>query len=246
MCLRSSTWIWLDIYQVFLYFFLQEKCFPFFSWSELQCRVQWPLCLLIYEVFSNTSSEWAEGLRAYVNSWTILQQVNDSDSKPSGFLICTRPSLCHEDLSSIISKQKEEGFCPLQVASIPQDGRWRLHGAAQSGLPCLTRSHYWAEGPGLRHSAQPCSLRRCEAASASSCLWRLHPQSVSATPGRPPANIFERIFRIWTQSLCERVSYLVTVKHVLTSLQEATARCRGVSHLLSLAFTLAPTIEMTV
>lgn len=28
-----------------------------------------------------------------------------------------------------------------------------------------------------------------------------------------------------------------------TSLQDATARCRGVSHLLSLAFTLAPTSQ---
>lgn len=34
-------------------------------------------------------------------------------------------------------------------------------------------------------------------------------------------------------------------QRALTSLQEATARCRGVSHLLSLAFTLAPTNETT-
>lgn len=136
-----------------------------------------------------------------------------------------------------------KGFCPLQVASIPQDGRWRLRGAAQSGLLCLTRSRCWAEGRGLRHSAQPCSLRRCEVASASSCPGRSRLQSASATPGRPPAATFKRIFGIWTQSLCERASYLETATRVLTSLQEATARCRGVSHLLSLAFTLAPTIE---
>lgn len=139
-----------------------------------------------------------------------------------------------------------KGFCSPQVTLIPQDGRWRLRGAEQSGLLCLTRWRCWAEGRGLRHSAQPCSLRRCEAASASSCPWHLHQQSVSATPGRPPARICQRIFRLCTQSACDGVNYLGTVQRVHTSLQDATARCRGVSHLLSLAFTLAPTIKMTL
>lgn len=45
---------------------------------------------------------------------------------------------------------------------------------------------------------------------------------------------------------CAAVCVIQTEECSPTSLQEATARCRGVSHLLSLAFTLAPTNKRTL
>ena len=45
---------------------------------------------------------------------------------------------------------------------------------------------------------------------------------------------------------CSTVCYPESEQYSHTSLQEATARCRGVSHLLSLAFTLAPTSQRTL
>ena len=90
---------------------------------------------------------------------------------------------------------------------VPQDDRWRLHGATQSGPLGLTHSHYWALGRGLQHSAQPCWPRQCEAASASSCLWHLRPQSVSATPGPLPARMYNKGFGLSSS----RFRWVITV-----------------------------------
>lgn len=75
----------------------------------------------------------------------------------------------------------------LSLISLPLSDRWRLHGGEQCGLLGPIHSHYWGEGQGLQHSERLCWLQRCEAASASSCLWHSRLQSVSAKPGPPPA-----------------------------------------------------------
>ena len=117
----------------------------------------------------------------------------------------------------------------------PPDARWRRHGAAQCARPGLKRSRCWAGGPAPRHSGPPCWPQQCAAASASSCHGHWRPPSVSEAPGRPPAStdhVWLGWCNLWWEKDCDSAA--------CTSLQDATARCRGVSHLLSLAFTRAP------
>lgn len=139
---------------------------------------------------------------------------------------------------------------PRWGLTLPPSDRWRPHGAEQFGLLGQIHSHYWGGGRGLRHSELPCWLRRCEAASASSCLWRSRLQSVSAKSGPPPAGktyVTVDIMLNSDTSLAEwkRMHDKGPEEHLPTSQQEATALCRGVSHLLSLAFTLAPARRRT-